>query len=199
MDAKDVKTSADYKIWKALNPERKNKAKPKPKIVKYKGDKSFYNHVTIKKGFPDRYRATCEYDFLQYIRIVFKWALENTDLSRGELEVLLYVYPKGVFTRREFIGFYRTLGMFYKSQMMSFSKRGWIKQWRKSKGKKQPALYCLTDKGKVLCARMHKMLTGEEKIPETYNNAIYRNERGTRVSGFYMDVIKEMNKRRDGE
>ncbi len=157
-----------------------------------------YNHSKTRKPKPKpRYRSNRDYDFLQYIRIVMKWAVENSGLRKSEVELLLYLYPKGVFTKYDFARIHRTMGIYQIKTLKRMRKEGWINLWRRS-SKGIPSLYCLTQKGKTLCNKMHKYCTGDLKITTnpTYNK-LARKDDSPRIYNYYMHVIKEMNKGRE--
>lgn len=162
-------------------------------------DKEFIreNNKTRNKSPKPRYRTSREYDFLQYIRVVMKWAVVNHDLVRGEVEMLLYLYPKGVFTMQFFSDFHKTYGMYQQKTLAKLIEGGWIHLWRPKKNR-QAALYALTDKAKRMCDRMHKFSTGEEAIPETkFNRLSTIGEGQPRIHNYYFDIIKKMNKNRN--
>lgn len=142
---------------------------------------------------PVEYRQNIQYDFLQYIRIVYKWATANHNVTRGELELMLYLNPIGLFGKNDFAFFYRTVSLYQKKGLQNMIDKGWIVQWRENK-KRERALYTLSTKGKTLCSRVHKMCVGEEPIPESNNNALVTDKK-TAINKFYMDVVKNMNKK----
>lgn len=143
----------------------------------------------------NKYRTFRDYDFLQNIRVIFKWALENHELTKGELETLLYLYPLGTFSNYEFHKYTKIISMYRKRLFNKFVKDGWILTWRE-KNSNQKALYALTNKAKILCNRLHKFCTGDMAIPETptYNNLA---KDGKRINTYYMDIIKKINKERN--
>lgn len=142
------------------------------------------------------YNTNRDYDFLQYIRIIFKWAIANHDLKRPELELLLYLYPMGTFSKNEFSVFHKTMGIYQQKTFQKMIQNGWIVMWRPKKGR-QNALFTLTNKSKILCSRIHKMCVGEIPIPEQAQSNILAKEGEVRINGYYMDIIKKMNKERD--
>ena len=149
---------------------------------------------------PFRHRTSREYDFLQYIRLVMKWATTNNDLSRGEVEILLYLYTKGTFNKDTFSKYHRTFGMYQMKTFDKFLEQGWIKMWRPKTKKGEAALYVLTNKGKTLCSKMHKFCTGEMEIPETKANVLSKNNgENPRMYDYYFDAIKKMNRDRDNK
>lgn len=172
--------------------EEKQKALARKKRLDSKRVKN--RSITKKSPLP-QHNSVRDYDFLQYIRIVFKWALKNNkDLSRGGLELLLFLYPKGAFTYTEFHTFYKTIGMYQNKVLAEFIENGWVRVWKKRTGR-SPKLYSLTDKAKKLCDDMHKYCVGDKKMPTGIENAIVADD-GTRINRYYVDMIKKMNKRK---
>lgn len=140
---------------------------------------------------PQRYQQTVEYDFLQYIRIVKKWALENHNITTKELDMLLYLNPAGIFTQKDFYFFHKTIGMYGNKAFERLMAEGWISVWRERKNQ-QKALYTLTTKAKLLCNRMHKMCLGEEDIPVSRANKMLTSDKV--INKYYLEVIKKMKK-----
>lgn len=148
----------------------------------------------IKKPLP-QYNSVRDYDFLQYVRVVFKWALQhNPDLTRPRLEMLLYLYPKGAFTYSQFHKYYKLIGLYQNKALTDFMEQGYIKVWRLPK-KNEAKLYALTSKAKDLCDTMHKYCTGDEKIPLDESNGL-TTDKTTRINRYYVDMIKDMSKRK---
>jgi hypothetical protein len=159
--------------------------------------KKVYNHTRTKHSKPKpRHRSTRDYDFLQYIRPVFKWATENSGLTRPQVELMLYLYPKGVFKKSDFFEYHKILGMYQSKTFDMFVKDGFINVWRPKK-QGHPALFSLTNKAKQICDKMHKFLTGEKEVPVNSRNNVLAQEGGARINGYYMNVIKKMNKDRE--
>ena len=141
-----------------------------------------------------RFRSRVDYDFLKYIRVVFKWASDNNpELSRPDIEMLLYLYGNGVFSRKQFNDYHKLMGLYSIKTLLRFEKDGWIKLWRKRKGKEHK-LYTLTQKAKVMCSRMHKFACGEEEIPDNPMSNRMARSGAPRINGYYLDIIKRMNK-----
>tara|TARA_R110000850_G_scaffold35475_1_gene94490 strand:- start:449 stop:1126 length:678 start_codon:yes stop_codon:yes gene_type:complete len=170
---------------KEMNKKRRETTK-KRKVV---------NKVAIRKKKPlPVFNSVRDYDFLQYIRVVFKWALSNHEnLNRGRLEMLLYLYPKGAFTYAQFHKYYKLIGMYQSKALIEFIKNGYIKVWRMPK-KGEAKLYTLTEKGKKLCDDMHKYCTGEKKLPTDNSNRL-TTDKSKRNNNYFMDMIIDMNKR----
>jgi hypothetical protein len=142
---------------------------------------------------PMKYSSKVEYDFLQYIRIVMRWAYSNIELPQRYIELLLYLYPIGVFTMFQFRSMCRTISMYEKKQLDMLVDKGFIRIWRPRKGIMQAELYTLTDKSRLLCARMHKMCVAEEKIPISSHNAMTKSE--FRIDKYFLEKAKKMNKK----
>lgn len=148
-----------------------------------------------KKPYP-RYRSRVEYDFLKYVRLVFKWAQENYELSRPRLELMLFLYGTGAFSKKQFNDYHKTVGMYADKTLGDLMDEGWITQWRPAnKSKKIHALYTLTQKAKIMCNKMHKYSCGAEEIPLSRDkNILVQNKDEKRINGYYLDAIKKMNK-----
>lgn len=148
------------------------------------------NHTTKK---PAVYHHSIEYNFLQYIRLVMRWGVQSSGLRKGLVELLLYLYPIGLFKKSDFHFFYHLVGLYGTKALDKLVEEGWIIVWRPAKTN-QSALYVLSDKSKKLCSQMHKMCTGEEKIPESFAGKVPSKE--LVIDRYYTEVIKRMNKRK---
>ena len=140
-----------------------------------------------------RFRSRIDYDFLMYIRVVFKWAVENSGLTRPNLELLLYLYGLGAFSKKQFHDFHKLIGLYQDKKLKDLIEAGWVKIYRTKKGREH-ALYTLTAKGKRLCNSMHKYAAGLEEIPVIANRNKMLRDDAPRVNNYYMDIIKRMNK-----
>jgi hypothetical protein len=166
------------------------------KRLKKRKDKVVNNKVVtkIKKPLP-QYNSVRDYDFLQYIRVVFKWALQHhKELNKGKLDMLLFLYPKGAFTYSQFHTYYKLIGLYQRKALTEFISKGYVKVWRQAK-KGQPKLYSLTNKAKDLCDTMHKYCTGDEVIPMDETNEL-TTDKSKRINNYYVDIIKVMAKRK---
>ena len=154
------------------------------------------NNVRTKKPRPlPQYNSVRDYDFLQYVRVVFKWALQNhQDLNRGKLELLLYLYPKGAFTSSQFHKYHKLIGLYQHKTLAEFIDNEYIQVWRLPK-RGEAKLYSLTGKAKKLCDMMHKYCTGDENLPMDETNDLVT-DKTKRINKYYMNMIVDMNKRR---
>lgn len=161
-------------------------------------------HFSFKEGYGNtqkmntkpptaRYRSRIEFDFLKYIRVVFKWAVENNpDLTRPKVEFLLYLYGLGAFSKKQFHDYHKLFGLYAVKALQEFEDGGWVVLWR-PRSTKQHALYVLTTKGKSLCSRMHRYCCGVDELPTNpVSNKMVRKD-APRINNYYLEAIKKMN------
>lgn len=162
------------------------------KLENRKGGK--YATIYVDKKPKTRKTSRVDYDFLKYIRLVFRWALENNpELKRNDIEMLLYLYPLGAFSMSQFQAFHRTMGLYAIKTLSKFMEAGYIEVWRERRGKEKK-LYHLTQKAKVMCAKMHKFSCGDAEIPmNPVNNEMLKKDK-PRINKYYIEMIKKMNK-----
>lgn len=155
------------------------------------------NPYTRKKQAPAcKYKHDIKYDFLTYMRLVMKWAVANNDLTRPQVELLLFLYGQGKFSQKQFFDYHTTLGIYQIKGFQQFIEDNWIKIYRPKKGR-ECALYIITTKGQRLCSRMHKMCAGEEKIPTSpRSNNLAKSSKP--IDRYYLEAIKKMNRDRRG-
>lgn len=175
------------------------------KAGKVGGKARIDKHFNFKEGYGNtiktnrtqpkaRYRSRVEYDFLKYIRIIFKWATDNyPDLNRPQIEFLLYLYSLGAFSRKQFDDYHKLIGLYSVKTLKKFQDEGWITKWRTRKGNSH-ALWVLTHKGKLMCSKMHKFAAGVEEIPMNPTTNVMMRDDAPRINNYYMNMIKRMNK-----
>lgn len=114
---------------------------------------------------------------LKYYRLVRRWACRQNDIKDADLELLIYLDCKGLFTREDFInGSYSY--SWDKHRWERLRREGWIQVWRERNRKESKyAIYKTSMKTKLLINRMYKILLGEEDIPVTESNTFYKNKR----------------------
>lgn len=153
-----------------------------------------YSPSDESKDPPNRYNSRVEYDFLKYIRVAFKWAVENhTTLTRSQIELLLYLYNMGPFSMAQFNEYHKLVSIYHVKTIQQFIDEGYVKVWRVGDGKKSSKLYALTQKAKILCSRLHKICCGLEEISLNANSNKMIREGAPRINNYYLDVIKKMN------
>ena len=160
----------------------------------YKSGYGNTTKTTTKKPYP-RYRSRVEYDFLKYVRLVFKWAQENYGLTRPRLELMLFLYGTGAFSKKQFSDYHKTVGMYGDKNLDALIEEGWVSVWRPANPKERiHKLYTLSQKAKLMCNKMHKYSCGVEEIPLTpERNILVQNKEEKRINGYYLDAIKRMN------
>jgi hypothetical protein len=116
-----------------------------------------------------------ELNLLKHYRIIRKWACKNNELNDADLELLIYLDAIDFFTKQDF-----------KTGTYSFSwdnrrwnrllKKEWITVWRKRNHTTQKYhIYKVSVKCKQLISRMYRIMLGEEDIPTTITNKIFKN------------------------
>ena len=114
---------------------------------------------------------------LKYYRIVRRWACRQYDLKDADLELLIYLDCKGLFTREDFINGVYTY-TWDKHRWERLRNKGWIDVWRERNRKDSKyAIYKVSVKTKHMINRIYKILLGQEDIPVTQSNVFYKNKR----------------------
>ena len=185
-----IKAEKEDRIKKGRKLGQKRSLEVRRKKIK-DGD---YSTVYVDKKPKVRKVSRVDYDFLKYIRMVFRWALENNpELKRNDIEMLLYLYPIGAFSMSQFSAFHKTMGLYSIKTMSKFMKAGYIEVWRERRGNEKK-LYHLTQKAKVMCAKMHKFSCGDAEIPlNPMVNEMAKRDK-PRINNYYLEMIKKMNK-----
>lgn len=138
-----------------------------------------------------------EYDFLKYIRLVNRWVLEqNPNLTRTDLELLLYLYGVGAFTKSLFYSYHKTMGIYSVKTFKTMLEDNIITMYRPKMGE-SPALYVLSNKTKKICKDMHLYCIGQKELPTSKDKALISRDKAPRINNYYLDLIKRMNKDRE--
>ena len=64
------------------------------------------------------------FNFLQYLGLVCRWAINNYDISRSDLEFLLYLHPVGIFNQKQFKDIESHYGIRIYNRFEKFRDRG---------------------------------------------------------------------------
>ena len=116
-----------------------------------------------------------ELNLLKHYRIIRKWACKNNKLNDADLELLIYLDAIGLFTKQDF----KTGTYSYSWDNRRWNrllKQGWITVWRKRNHTTQKYhIYKVSVKCKQLISRMYRIMLGEEDIPTTITNKIFKN------------------------
>jgi len=131
-------------------------------------------------------------DYLKYWKVIKQWAKASYGLSSADIEMMLFLYSEGLFTRPQFDEFEEIMS-WDKLRFQKLLKEKWVIVWREKIGK-ESRLYELGFKGKRMVSSIYRKLNMEETISESpYRNPIFKNN--TKYSNkVYRKIIKEMNK-----
>lgn len=122
-------------------------------------------------------------NLLKHYRIIRKWACRNNNLNDADLELLIYLDCKDLFTKQDF-----------KDGVYSYSwdnrrwnrllKEDWIRVWRhRNRSDQMYNIYKVSFKGQQLIKRVYRIMLGEEDLPTSKKrNSIMRGET-------YMDKV----------
>ena len=149
-------------------------------------------YVRRKAGKTPRYqKRDKQHDFLKYWRIVRYYITRQYNISYPELELLLYLYDEGVFTKTDFKEFEECMS-WKKGRFEELMERGLIRKWRDRRKAGHAHLYELTQQAKLICNHTYKKLTKEENISEDkYRNEVFRSN--NYMDKIYRRLIKKMN------
>ena len=123
--------------------------------------------------FPEDLR---ELKILKYYRLVRRWACKLYKLKDADLELLIYLDCKGLFTREDFINGVYTY-TWDKHRWERLRRDGWVDVWKERNRKDSKyAVYKTSLKTKLMINRMYKIMLGQEDIPVTESNVFYKNK-----------------------
>lgn len=113
---------------------------------------------------------------LKYYRLTRRWACKQYGIKDADLELLIYLDCKGLFTREDFINGVYTY-TWDKHRWERLRNKGWIDVWRERNRKESKyAIFKTSMKTKLMINRIYKILLGEEDIPVTESNVFYKNK-----------------------
>ena len=131
-------------------------------------------------------------DYLKYWKVVRQWARYKYNLSTSEIEMMLFLYSEGYFTRKQFEE-YNEIMSWDKRRFENLLREKWIIVWRKRKGR-ESTLYELGFSGKRLCASIYKKLNKKEMVSEHERTNPIFNLDADYSKKVYRKIIKKMNK-----
>ena len=113
---------------------------------------------------------------LKYYRLTRRWACRQYGIKDADLELLIYLDCKGLFTREDFMNGVYTY-TWDKHRWERLRREGWIDVWRERNRKESKyAIFKTSMKTKLMINRIYKILLGEEDIPVTESNVFYKNK-----------------------
>lgn len=132
------------------------------------------------------------YNFLKYYKVIRQYYKSKFKLSQADLDVLLFMYSEGYFTRRKFKRYDKLLP-WDKKRFEDLMNRGWFEIFRPREGNKA-TIYNMTDKGKLLVRDLYRKLNGQDIPVSSTNNPMMLKRKVRYSEKIYKDMIIEMNK-----
>lgn len=128
--------------------------------------------------------------YMKYWKVIRQYIKARYKLSQADLDVLLFMYDEGRFTRDRFDEFARVL-TWDKVRFQKLMREGWFEVFR-HRIKNMKVIYEMTSKGKNLVNEVYRKLNGEEiPMSRVANPMLRRNAKHSEK--VYIDMIKEMN------
>jgi hypothetical protein len=148
--------------------------------------------MKIRTEIRKRYvQQTPKHDFLKYWKVVRQWAKSKYGLGVADIEMMLFIYSEGLFTKKDFEE-YNEIMSWDRNRFHNLLKEKWIVVWRKRKGK-EATLYELGYSGKRMCASIYKKLNMEETVSENRRANPIFNSNTNYSQKVYRKIIKKMN------
>ncbi len=117
-----------------------------------------------------------EINLFKYYRLVRRWACKTYDLKDADLELLVYLDCKNLFTRNDFINGVYTYS-WDKNRWERLRKNGWIDVFKeRNRTTSKYAVYKVSSKSKRLINRIYRILLAEEDLPTATTSVFYNNK-----------------------
>lgn len=117
-----------------------------------------------------------ELNLFKYYRLVRRWACKTYNLKDADLELLVYLDCKKLFTRNDFINGTYTYS-WDKNRWERLRRNGWIDVFKeRNRTTSKYAVYKVSLKGQQLIMRIYRILLGEEDMPTSRNSVFYNNK-----------------------
>lgn len=130
-------------------------------------------------------------NYLKYWKVIRQYYKSKFKLSQADIDVLLFMYSEGYFTRDKFDSFDEIL-TWDKVRFERMMRDGWFEIFRPREGGKK-TIYQMTDNGKNVVKDIYRKLNGTE-IPMTIcNNPMFKRN-VTYTDKVYKKMIVSMNK-----
>ena len=115
-------------------------------------------------------------NLLKYYRLVRRWACKTYSLKDADLELLVYLDCKKLFTRNDFINGVYTYS-WDKNRWERLRRDGWIDVFKeRNRTTSKYAVYKVSLKGSQLIMRIYRMLLGQEDMPTSRNSTFDKNK-----------------------
>ena len=110
-----------------------------------------------------------ERDYLTLYRKIIVSLAHINGINRTQLEFLIFLYNKDYITWREAFKDFYASNKFLHIRIPQLEKKGLLTSYKPySKRKGESRTYCLTQKSRLLVARIYRMIEGGEDIPDIY-------------------------------
>ena len=130
-------------------------------------------------------------DYLKYLKLARHYVKVKYKLKLIDLEMLLYLYSEGYFSRQVFRE-YKQVMVWEKNKIERLIDEGWILIFRKkTKGRK--ALYHLSHKAKHMVANFYNIIEGGMISTHRNHNPMFHSD-ATYTDKVFRNAIKKRNK-----
>ena len=117
-----------------------------------------------------------ELNLFKYYRLVRRWACKTYNLKDADLELLIYLDCKKLFTRNDFINGAYTYS-WDKNRWERLRKNGWIDVFKeRNRTTSKYAVYKTSFKCKTLIKRIYRIMLAEEDLPTSERSTFYKNK-----------------------
>jgi hypothetical protein len=115
-------------------------------------------------------------NLLKYYRLIRRWACKTYNLKDADLELLIYLDCKKLFTRNDFINGVYTYS-WDKNRWERLRREGWIDVFKeRNRTTSKYAAYKTSNKCKLLIKRIYRIMLAEEDLPTSERSTFYKNE-----------------------
>ncbi len=129
-------------------------------------------------------------NLLKYYRLIRRWACKTYDLKDADLELLIYLDCKMLFTRNDFINGVYTYS-WDKNRWERLRRNGWIDVFKeRNRTTSKYAVYKTSNKCKLLIKRIYRIMLAEEDLPTSERSTFYKNK--TYTDKVYNKAIDDM-------
>jgi len=116
-------------------------------------------------------------NLLKYYRLVRRWARKTYGFTDADLELLVYLDCKKLFTRNDFINGSYTYS-WDKNRWERLRRDGWIDVFKeRNRTSSKYAVYKVSFKGQQLITRIYRILLGEEDLPVCKGSNVFYNNK----------------------
>lgn len=130
------------------------------------------------------------YNFLEYYLIIRMFMQQKHDIDNRLLEILFFLYPKKLFTWKDFKEYPLT---FTYRRIDTLLEKGMVEVFRPDTAKSRQ-IYRLTQKAQTIVRNFYEYLSGEKKLPTNrQNNPLLATQPKTSRERLIQEMIYKMN------